>query len=218
MLKKKTIITPMGGHGTTYIHRHIGRCAKRPDTLWGEGLNIEMLPNLKKQKVWAIRTGGHVLSPMKTIEQNLVDMIESCSHWVLLSGWCSMRKMFLTRNKIRAYCIVRHPLHAYVSYFGHRHPNHCRALGGFNTIGAVEKWCSQWNPIVKDFLASGNKIIRYEFFYKDLPYNAAIKKDFRNFDFKTEKRNYGELDHRLENRLKKLVSDNFYKIYDSWRV
>jgi hypothetical protein len=208
----------MGGHGTTYIHRHIGRCAKRPDVLWGEKLNIDRYPDEAKVISWRRRTGGHILSLSKTIEENLADMIETCSHWVLLSGWCSLRKPFLTRNKIRAYCIVRHPLHAYVSYFGHQHPNHCRALGGFNTIAAVEKWCRQWNAIVNDFMLSKNKIIRYEFFYRDLPYNAALKKDFRNFNFDTEKRNHGELLPKLEPQLKHLVNDNFYKIYDSWEI
>lgn len=208
----------MGGHGTTYIHRHISRCAKRPDVLWGEHLDIGSYPDQSKSIPWRRRTGGHILSTKKTIEENLVDMIESSNIWVLLSGWCSLRNRFLTRNKIRAYCLVRHPLHAYVSYFGHQHPNHCRSFGGFNSDGAVEKWSRQWNAIINDFLSSGNKILRYEFFYKDLPYNAAIKKDFRNFDFDTEKRNHGELHPKLEFKLKMLVNDNFYKMYDSWDI
>ena len=216
MMRKHVFITPMGGHGTTYIHRHIGPCAKRPDVLWGEDLNIREFPAEHKAKAWAKRTRGHILNPNKSIESNLCDMINSTEDWVLLSGWCSIRSKFLTENDIEAFCLVRHPLHAYVSYFGHQHPNHCRSLGGFNTAAAVRKWTGQWNSIVSDFLSSKGKLIRYEYFYKDLTYYKHIRDKLSNFD--TTKRNYRELKRPLARMLKDLVADNFFQIYDEWKI
>jgi len=224
MKKRKIFVAAMGGHGTTYIQKHIGRCAKRPDVCWGEGLNIKKYPEVMKDmpvvvkaNIWRRRTRGHELNPEYTIEENFVRMIDwTKEDWILFSGWCSMKSMFLTDNDIAAFCLVRHPLHAYVSYFGHQHPNHCRTLGGFNTAAAVRKWTGQWNSIISDFLASPGKIVRYEYFYKDLRYYKYIRDRLYRFD--TTKRNYRELKKPLVKELKEQVSDNFFQIYKEWKI
>jgi len=215
-MAKRIIITPMGGHGTTYLIGRANFC-KRPDTIWGESPDITKKPHLDKVRAWRGRSGGHQLDVNKTIEQNLVDMITSSKYSVLLCGRCSINKKFLTDNSIHAICLVRHPANAYVSYLSHQHPEHAARFGGFNKIKAVHFWARHWNAIVDDFLSSDNPIVRYEYLEQDLPdidryWKSVISRWRPNMN------SHKEMDLRTEEALCEAVRKNFYLIYDKWEI
>lgn len=208
----------MGGHASTFI---CGRAnfAVRPDVLWKTNIDLDSFPDPSKSKGWRRRTVDHVLDPEKTIEENLVEAIKVINRKrkfkMFLSGWCSIKKKFLTLNKINAVCIVRHPLHAYISFFKNQHPNHSRPYGGFNTAGAVDYWFSMWEPIIEDIMSSGNPIVRYEYFLEDFP-ECKFKDKLKKFD--SSKRNYGHLSKGLEDRLHKYVENWYFQLYDKWNI
>lgn len=226
----RLIITPMGGCGSVFMGSILPMSVKRPDVVLCKGypkivdlrLDIDRYPEkLTEQMIahWSQRAGAD-LDRRATIGENLMEVFLSrkacrCNRWALLSGVCSTVHPFLTRNKLKAVCLVRHPLHSYVSFFKHRHPNHAVRFGGFDTIGAISYWAELWNKIVEDFLSSGNKISRYEFWPEDSG-NQIIQSKFVG-RWTHGKRNWGELPKNLEEALRKRVWANFLKIYgDNW--
>ena len=212
------IMTPLGGHGTTYILKRNAGFLKRPDTAFGVRYRCTGLPSeesTRSLKVvhaqWRYRTNKR-LDVSKTIEQNLLDIIDADTN-VVLCGSCSSIYPFLTRNKLRALCIVRHPLHAYVSFLKNRHPNHARQFGGFNTEEAVSWWAGMWNSIVQDMLDSGSNIYQYEKLPSDIKRSLRIDKGWDG-----SYRNHRQLQGYMETKLKLATEDRFYQIYNEWSM
>lgn len=211
------IMTPLGGHGTTFILKRNPGCLVRPDTAFGVDYDCTASPfkgsTRPYQTVlhqWKYRTHQEVDNSIR-IEENLLRIIEHDKN-VFLCGACSSRRPFLTRNKLRALCIVRHPLHAYISFTRNQHPNHVKRFGGFNTEEAVSWWATLWNNIIDDMLASGSNIYQYE----SLPLSVLkTLKVVGKWD--GSHRNDG-LRGYLVTKLKLMVEDRFYKIYNSWEI
>lgn len=201
----------MGGHGSVFISKALRIGCRRPDVVFGFDFDLQVLAIDKYRRDWDDRTQ----LPLKTdatIEWNLLNAIDRKPS-VELSGLCSAKKMFLTRNKIKAFCVVRHPLHAYVSFLKNQHLEVVKKLGGFNTEAAVDWWAGRWNAIVSDFLSSGNEICRFEFMPDEIQ-DEQIKKKLERWN--PSRRNYGQLSGWLETKLKLMVEVQFYKMYGSW--
>lgn len=226
----RTIITPMGGTGSSFLAKNLPISCLRPDVVFCDRAKGDLRVDLDRYpekitagmiKEWSRRSGVD-LDKAITVNDNLMEIFRVrkgclCKKWVLLSGSCSTHQPFLTRNKLKAICLVRHPLHAYVSFFKHQHPNHAAHWGGFDTPAAVFYWAQLWNNIVKDFMSSGNRISRYEFWPEDSGDTLLIAKFVGRWT--KDKRNWGELPKDLEDGLRELVWDNFVKIYgDNWRL
>jgi hypothetical protein len=212
------IMTPLGGHGSTYILGRNPGFLKRPDTAFGVRYRCVGMPaeestrSLKiVHKQWRTRTGRR-LDVSKTIEQNLLDILDSDTN-VMLCGSCSSVGPFLTRNKLRALCIVRHPLHAYVSFLKNRHPNHARQFGGYDTEEAIAWWATIWNSIVDDMLSSGSDIHQYERLPGEIRRLLRIDRGWDG-----SKRNHGALTGFKVTKLKLLTESRFYQIYDEWSM
>lgn len=210
-----------GGTGSVYFSTRVN-VAVRPDTVWGFN------PPLKNSYLHSMHTtgipkdaffkrSGVHLNYDQNIEENLVRMLqwrEDQEKHTMLSGRCSQRGMFLTDNNIKAVCFVRHPLHSFVSFLGSRHPEHAKRFGGFNTMAAVLFYAKLWNSMVTDFIKSGNVVYRFEYMPEEIEI-PWLQKALQGWD--NSKRNLGRLGYEREIRLKQLVADNYYKLYDHWR-
>lgn len=161
----RILVTPEGGHGTVFVWKRMRgkhKMLTRPDVIYGTDPKLDVHPERKHIRLWARRTtwkGQAVdLDLNKTIEENFVQLIEKHDGWILFSGRISVVQPFFTRNKIRAYGLLREPESALVSFLKHRHPNHAARFGGFNTPEAVEWWGQRWINIVTDLRDSDSLI------------------------------------------------------------
>lgn len=213
----KVIITPLGGHGSSFI----GSCLNsltRPDVVFAgdnDWLDIYQFPSTRQQiKEWKKRTKTE-LHTNWTIEENLIRLITDHKGWIVLGGQCCTTRPFLTKNNLlKAICLIRHPRDAYISFYGHQHPEKAESHGGYDTKAAISAWANLWNRIMQDFLQSGSQICRFE----DWPQctkNKRLIKTFKN-KWKKNKKNYN-LSKENSQYLHSLVSsysDRFYKWND----
>lgn len=207
------IITPHGGHATVFIWKHVRRLTTRPDVCFGVEPDITKFPKEEHGQEWLRRT-GLALIPQHTIEQNLMFCINHKEN-VLLSGRCSMQLPFLTRNRLEAVCIVRHPIQAYCSFMGNRHPIYAKKFGGYKSEGAIRWWAKMWNNVVGDFIRSGNNIYRFEHMPEDLIGYPELQYCLR--DWKKTHKNPGLQNKKLESLMRSLVEDKYKMIYgDTW--
>ncbi|RLC88830.1 MAG: hypothetical protein DRJ03_00910 [Chloroflexi bacterium] len=212
------LITPFGGHGTVFLSRRFGgKLSIRPDTVFGWEPNLFSLPDPQLSDQFKKRAGIQ-LDLNKTINDNLMAMLEEHENrkWhTLLCGRCSHKQKFLTINGIESVGIVRHPLHAMVSFLSHQHPEHAVRFGGFNTRTAVDWYAYSWNNIVEDMLESKCTIFHYEFMPDEIK-EPDLKRRLANWD--GSKRNHNELSYTLEQMLHYRVKENFDKLYDAWDI
>jgi hypothetical protein len=120
----------------------------------------------------------------------------------------------LTRNAIKAICLIRHPVDAYYSFFHNQHPEIAEIFGGFESIGAIAFWGSMWNNIVKDFHTSNNPVWRYESLRKD---NGGLIPKAALRDWRAGRRSHAdELRTNIDELLFQMTKAQFYKSYASW--
>ena len=202
-----------GGTGSVYFSRCVN-VGVRPDIAWGFKPPLKEKPKIPSEAFR--KRGGIPLDLDKTIEENLVAMLltrENEGVHTMLSGRCSQVGNFLTDNGIKAFCFVRHPLHSFVSFLDHQHPEHAKKFGGFNTLDAVRFYALLWNAMTDDFIKSGNVVYRFEYLPDEIEL-VWLRRSLRNWD--NTIRNYGVLDPALEDELKKLVEKNYKLLYERW--
>ena len=208
------VVSPQGGHGTSHLGGFLankpGRLSLRPDAIFKRPILRNSRPLKKDKRKWNERT--HVkLNLDKSILDNLYSLTKNPNvKNIILWGACSEHYEFLTRYGVKAYCLVRHPVSAYVSLYRHKHPELAKPFGGFEKKRAIENWARIWNSVVTDFLKSGNKIIRFEFFSEDVEGTGL---EFLSDGWKSERRNDEELNPDLTKYLKILVMNNYQKLY-----
>lgn len=204
-----------GGTGSVYFSQCIN-VGVRPDTVWGFKPEIKAKP--KGPSVGFTGRSGVPLDAKKTIEENLVDMLkwrEDEGKHTMLSGRCSQLSNFLTENKVPAICIVRHPLHAFVSFLGHRHPEHAQKFGGINTLQAVHFYAGIWNAMLDDFIKSKNRIYRFEYMPDEI-LESWLQEKLKGWN--NQLRHYNAIDKNLEEELELLTSNNYYSLYEDWEI
>ena len=206
-----------GGSGSVFFSRQVN-VAVRPDTVFGFEPDLKSFPAPAVANAFKKRSGVD-LDVTLTIEENLVRMLEirekEIKKHTMLCGRCSQTGKFLTDNKIEATCIVRHPLHSFVSFFSQRHPEHVQHLGGFNTESATRWYAALWSAIVSDFIESGNIIYRFEYMPDEI-LEEWLRQSLRHWD--NTIRNYDKLNTELEDLLESLVEEPYYALYDEWII
>jgi hypothetical protein len=164
------------------------------------------------------------IDPTKTIRENLVNFchwLENTNYKVFFVHTAIMN--FFSNNNIRNVTyLIRHPLHAYVSFSKKgRHRSEINMLGGMENARAIEFWADRWNRQIEDYLKSVAKkldpiLIRYEHVAQDRQASVYHQRVFKYFD--GSRRNYGILSDEKVEYLKSLVSDNYFEIYQEWDV
>ena len=149
--------------------------------------------------------------------------INGSNKMVMLSGELCRMGSFFTRNYVKTVlCIVRHPLHAMVSYLVNRHNEKVTKFkNGFNSNECVEYYAKIWNDVIGDHLNANSTVIRYEFAKEDTVLltkdDIQLKHILANY-WKSNTRNFGVLKPQFEELLKQLVKVNYDKLYETWDV
>ncbi len=213
-----------GGHGSVYFVSALRPTLRsihvRPDTVFDTDKCLDDLPDEASVPEFKEKT-GFTLDTSKTINDNMMSYLgylEEVDALVLLSRMSRLGKFF-TRNGLTApICLVRHPLHAYVSFIGHRHPKAGEQFGGLEADATIRWYADQWNSMTSDYLESGCRIVRFEYMQDDVkglsnPDLPALLKHWR-----TDVRNNNVLPHDKEGLMKELVSDTYSRIYKAWDI
>lgn len=220
----RRIFASGGGHGSVFLKDTLQltlcKIHVRPDIAFDVSLTLDDYPDEKSCKEFKEYT-GYDLDSSKNINDNIMaylQYVDETNAIVLLSRMSRLGHFF-TRNGISdAICMVRHPLHAYISFIGHRHPKASDHLGGIESEDRIRWYAEQWNLMTTDYLDSGSDIIRFEYMQNDV-------KDIKNPDlpyllksWRTDKRNHGILEPEKVDLLKGLVSDTYFRVYDDWDI
>jgi len=214
----------LGGQGSSFLIDALKKTGRRvhirPDVAFAIDSTLADFPDSKSVAEFRKRS-GYTLERTKTINDNLVAYLQYVNqrNAITVLARASRFGPFLTQNHVNnAVCVVRHPLHSYVSFIGHQHPEAGEPFGGFASEGSIKWYAEQWNRMAFDYLSSGNAIIRYEFMNGDVkaitsPNLAELLKNWT-----TGKRNHQVLSQEKEQLLRSLVSEHFYMIYSDWAI
>lgn len=229
---KYKILSLHAGHGSTFLIKELDAHI-RPDVVFHDQRTFDpgctLIDKPTKDHIIEFRKrtfGWYSLNPNMTIEENMVQYLTKINSdnkiVVITSELCRMGPFF-TRNSIEnVICVVRHPLHAMVSYLTHQHREKVKRFKeGFNSIECVEYYAKIWNEIISDHINANSKIIRYEFAREDASFlteeDAKLKDLFIN-KWRSDTRNFGVLNTQLEELLKQLVKINYDKLYEGWGI
>lgn len=224
----ENIIVAPGAHASTYLgttlnahtrpdisFKGIGKWAKWQD------YTLESKPNKHQIEVFNKRTRNFIEFDMnKTIEENFLRYIYKLRKknvYSVLCGSISLLGEFFSRNEVKIIYLVRHPLSAMCSFMTRRHPETLKQLGvGLNNKKAVEFYANLWNTFVREHIKMNNKIIRFEYAREDSETikNSRMRKALSGIRNNKHKM----LNKEKERYLKKLVSDNYFKIYKEWNI
>jgi hypothetical protein len=218
------IYAASGGHGSIFLVNALRETGRRihirPDVAFDLNQSLDDCPSQAGVKVFYQRT-GYKLDVSKSINDNMVSYLNCIckAGEIVLITRLSRHGPFFCRNKISGVvCLVRHPLHAYVSFVGHQHPEAAQEFGELDSNRRIEWYAKQWNLLVSDYINSRNKIIRFESMHNDLAglSDTSLPKLLKNW--RPEIRNNGVLTKAKENFLKDLVAETFYKVYQDWDI
>ncbi|HZW09981.1 MAG TPA: hypothetical protein VFF69_08765 [Phycisphaerales bacterium] len=115
--------------------------------------------------LFAKRSGGYRFDPAHSIHDNLAAYLCTVAageaHVWLCRAPCFG---FLTSAGVTgAVCLVRHPLHQYLSFTQpYRHADWAEAFGGRASEGAIRYFAAAWCAFTADCLGCAGRIIRYE--------------------------------------------------------
>ena len=160
-----------------------------------------------------------------SMEKNMIDYIHFLNSrgiaCVLRGSSCSK---LLSFHGIKGVCfLIRHPVQAYISYGKPaRHERDIDVLGGMEATEALNFWAWSWNCVAREYIRCLESklspvLLRYEFMEADLETSgsAYLKKVFSDF---SESRNEEHITNDVQQALKELVRDYYYRIYDSWQL
>jgi hypothetical protein len=219
------------GHGSCELQESL-QMHKRPDVpfdpsgIEGDVYDLNQFPSNQQNKEFRERTfGRYSLDTKKTIEENMKEylgnLINSDQRTMLCGRICRLGKPFFARHKFdNSAFLIRHPLHAMASYLKHRHPEKVttRFDGDINSEKCIRYYAKLWNDTVSDCLGGGLQSIRYEFATLDVNKidDDEIKTAFKNWWI--NKRNKGIISNDAENLLRKLVEENYTRLYEEWDI
>jgi len=222
MLDYDVMISPYGGHGTVHLINRLANTSPRqlvyvrPDTLFKWDVDFSKPPSPGYRKGWQGRALC-ALSTEDSIWKNLLDLIEHGDRPLVLSGNCSDKERFLSAHDIKALCLIRHPLNAYVSFLSRQHPEHAERFGGFQSTDCVRWYAERWNNIVTDFYECERKrVVRFEHAKEDVKGDEYLERVFGRWE---PGRGHGHLlGAAPATLLKSLTFDVFSLFYDNWYV
>jgi hypothetical protein len=238
----KWLFSVIGGSGSSFLIDSLEKCGynvhKRPDNGWivpnkkikkrpyqQEIKSYSEIPDKKTFKNFRLRTrnldksGGYKLDEAQTIESNLLLYVKELGGDERKTAIFNTAPMFefFSQNKLPNFALlVRHPMHAYLSYAKpQRHLNVINDLGGLYSESSIRWFADLWNGFVSEYLRlSDSLLIRFEYAKKDVSQDKELQKVFKDFD--ESKRNPCE-NSAADNLMKKLVAKQYFKIYDVWK-
>lgn len=220
----RRIFASGGGHGSVFLKDTLKltlcKIHVRPDIAFAPSLSLDDYPDEKSAQEFEGYTGFE-LDLSKNINDNIMSYLQYVDqvNAIVLFSRMSRLGHFFTKNAISdAICMVRHPLHAYISFIGHRHPKASDHLGGLESEDRIRWYAEQWNLMTTDYLDSGSDIIRFEFMQDDVQGIENPDLPYLLRSWRTDKRNHGILDADKVSLLKDLVGETYYRVYDDWDI
>ena len=225
----KYVFSAIGGSGSTHLVKTLSEkyvIGHKPDTVFRpllEDLRIDTLNS--EQGSLAERAPGFSLIQDETIDAFLIRYIayiRSSEKRTAVFNTCAELGLFSRHEISDVIFLVRHPLHAYVSWAKpERHGNIIDYLGGINSRTAVHFYAKRWNAVIKELLTLKEKnilggVIRYEFASTDSQNILEISWAFEDFD--GTKRNHGMLAEEGSRYLRQETFDLFSKVYPDWDI
>lgn len=221
----RRIFVAGGGCGSTFmvssLRKSLYKVHVRPDTAFSFKQDLDAFPSKENISQFYERSGGFWLNERRSINDNLVAYIEHLEqgNGLVLLSRLSRLGNFLTRNGLsQSVCLVRHPLHAYVSFLGHRHPNTASHLGGLESTERIRWYARQWNLMAADYIDSGASIIRFEHMQEDAREVSNPNLGILFKRWRSGLRNYDVLPADRTRLLEDLVAENYYKLYHQWEI
>lgn len=182
---------------------------------------IETFPE-KQAVVGFVGRTDFQMDENKTIAYNMenyIDVVKKDPNRTAIFNALSKFNFFVEYNISDLVCLVRHPMHAYLSFTKkERHFNLVENTGGVNSKKSIDYYTDAWNRNVKQYLLlvdNGSVCLRYEFMKEDILKTSMSKELFSGWD--SSNRNNG-LTSENEKYLMSKVEDNYFKIYDNWEV
>lgn len=237
----KYIFTATGGSGTTFFIKCLGkryRIDSKPDTYFAEkgqpytqkgrkvvhqflsSKGFDELP-IKTAAEYFFNRTGFKFDLSKTIARNIfsyIEMVKNDKNRTVLFNTCAKFDFFSDNEIEGLVCLIRHPLHAYLSYTKkERHYNLVKEFGGPDTFGGVEYFARSWISNVSEVLKLkeyDSRVLRYEFLKEDAAGIPEIDGLFN--EWRGNKKNKNTLSEAVTNRFKEVVLEYYFKIYDEW--
>ena len=238
-----SIFTAYGGSGSSFLARELGLFVRpdawqppfrgQPLTAWetrdGEPRYLLGPDDYDRPAVawdrFNLRTDGvyeHLIDHDVSIRQNLgrfCHWIATTEHRVLFAH-AGIMGLFSQARVENVTFLVRHPLQSLASFAkAERHGVEVEALGGLESDMTVELWADRWNRHAREFLdcrrlGLGPVLVRYEYAPQDSMVSPLHERVFAGLD--STRRNPCPLSTTRAHRLRDLVADSYFRLYESW--
>ncbi len=218
----KYIFSSMGGSGSTYLINTLSKrysVGNKPDTVFFTSVNgIDV-----DQGTFEERANGFPINPTETLEEvfpRYIAYLQKSNNRTVVFNVAAERGLFSKYEIPNVVFLIRHPMHAYVSWGKpERHKKYVDSFGGLNSPGAVNFYGNRWKTFMEECLRLKKMgilggLIHFEYAHKDIKKLRHLEWVFKDFD--SNKRNFGLLDPRYEKMLESIVQKAYFQIYDSW--
>lgn len=218
----KYVYSAIGGSGSTVLYKKLGeryKVANRPDTIFQQlfgGLVIE-------RGTFEERTGGfarHGEESLETLLPRYVRYLEGQPERTVVFNTAGEHGLFSKCSVSNVVFLIRHPLHAYVSWAKpERHGGLLAGFGGVNSSVGVEWFGNRWKRMAADSLrwsklGLNGGSVRYEYAASDA--ETLHDQAWIFHDWAMERRNPGVLSSAFEQQLRDIVEPEYTALYESW--
>lgn len=190
-----------------------------------EGMQIlsargfEDRPTPEAAALFAERAAGYRVDTGASIFDNMAAYLDHVEQHEAHT-WLCRAPMFGLLERLprqRAVCLLRHPLHQYLSFTQHyRHADWTQPFGGRFSPDAIRYFARSWNMFTTDCLESGSTIVRYEFAQAE-----AAGDEFLAWLFEpllSTKRYDGLMPVEVERLLCELTEAVWRRMYREWEL
>ena len=180
---------------------------------------LEDRPTPEAAALFAERADGYRLDTRVSIFDNMAAYLDHVTQHAAHTWLCRAPMFGLLERcpEHRAVCLLRHPLHQYLSFTQHyRHADWTQPFGGRFSPDAVRYFARAWNAFTTDCLNSESTIIRYEFAQAD-----AAGDEFLAWLFEplfSAKRYDGLMPTAVEQLLCELTEPVWRRMYREWEL
>jgi hypothetical protein len=218
----------MGGSGSSYLIRALSRRCQvgaRPDTVFRlDHPDLRDATVAENGRSFADRAHGYRIPPGAGLEDVLpgyVDHLRRRRRRTAVFNTAAELGLFSKLSIGNVVFVVRHPLHALVSWSKpERHGDLAERLGGAGAEENIRQFARRWNAVADEAEHLGKAgllggIVRYEYALTDAE-PLGLVWVFRDLD--SSRRNWDALDPAAENLLRELVWARYTALYSGWRV
>ncbi len=220
------IFTAIGGSGSNYLIRALAtryEVAVKPDAVF-RSLDKRLTEYERgiDQGTFAERAHGYQISEgaaLKDVLPDYVAYLRADSARTAVFNTAAELSLFSALRIPDVVFLIRHPLHAYVSWAKPgRHADIIADLGGLCSPRSIDYYTDRWNAFTDELIRMGNLsllggLIRYEFAKTDA---ESLSLDWAFSDFDSGRRNHGVLPSASEDYLRQRVWSRFASVYADW--